>query len=282
MSLNPLAYKNLVEQALMEDIGRGIDVTSQSLVTPNKEIKAQIVARQDATVAGTDVALHCFQALDQSISFKRYIEDGRSVKPGDIISDITGPAHSVVAGERTALNFLSHLSGIATKTAEYVAQTKGTKASIAATRKTLPGLRALQKYAVLMGGGQTHRYGLDDGILIKDNHIMANDGDVTKTLNTVLQNKGHMTKLEIEVDTLDQLQEIIESSLKVDIVLLDNMSASDLVKAVEISDGQFVLEASGGITLKNVREIAQTGIDIISIGALTHSVTAIDFGLDMS
>jgi nicotinate-nucleotide pyrophosphorylase (carboxylating) len=233
-------------------------------------------ARETGVLAGVDVAVTVFRLVDPALKVTAHAGDGYAIHAGQAILTIEGAARSVLTAERTALNFISHLSGIATRTAEYVAAVKGTKASIVCTRKTLPGMRALQKHAVKMGGGANHRFGLDDAVLIKDNHI-ALAGGIDAALKAAKTNAGHMVKIEIEVDTLEQLERVL--AYKVDAVLLDNMKPDTLRQAVQIVAGRALTEASGGITLERVRAVAEAGVDLISSGALTHSVTALDIGL---
>lgn len=275
---DPLLIEPLIIKALEEDLGHGHDITSESLIDEDEEIKVVLRARTDGVIAGIKVAQMVFEIVDPDILVTRHMSSGHEAKSGDVILTAEGNAISILRAERTALNLISHLSGIATETAKYVEAIKGTKANICDTRKTLPGLRALQKYAVKAGGGMNHRFGLDDAILIKDNHIAA-VGGIQAALDAAKKNAGHMVKIEIEVDTLEQLQDVIDHG-GADIVLLDNMGPDILKKAVEMVDGKMVTEASGGINLETVSAIAQSGVDMISVGALTHSVTALDIGLD--
>lgn len=280
MSIFTFLNEDIIKTTLLEDLHHGSDLTSQALIDASAHISVKLVAREDCILAGLQIIWMVFDAIDKelTVSVDAFKKDGDKASNGEVIAEIAGSAASILAGERTALNFVSHLSGIATETAKYVEKTSGTKARICATRKTLPGLRRLQKYAVEMGGGLSHRFGLDDAILIKDNHIAANGGDIVTTLKRAQDNSGHTTTVEIEVDTLDQLEKIIP--LRPHIALLDNMDTKSLKKAVEMVNNNFKLEASGGVTLETVSDIAATGVDYISVGALTHSVKAIDFGLD--
>ena len=278
MSLSPLLIEDIVRTALKEDLGHGHDVTCESVIPHNMLAKANIVARQAGVLAGLVPALSAFTFMDPDFDFDIQKHDGDTLGRGDIIASIEGPARALLSAERTALNFLTHLSGIASLTAEYVALTEGTHAHITCTRKTLPGLRALQKYAVSVGGGMNHRHGLDDAILIKDNHI-AIAGGITQALEYAKANAGHMVKIEIEVDTLDQLDEVMRTGYA-DVVMLDNFSLDDLKTAIEKIDGKLLTEASGGVNLDTVKEIAETGVDYISVGALTHSAPALDIALD--
>jgi len=277
---HPLTIEPIIRNALLEDLGHGNDVTSENIIPPNAEATAVMHARSRGVIAGTRIAEMTFQMVDPSLVTHKYVTSGESVLKNKEILSIQGSAQSILAAERVALNFITHLSGIATATAAYVEKTKGTKAKICCTRKTLPGLRSLQKYAVLAGGGANHRFGLDDAILIKDNHI-AIAGGIKAALDNAQNHSGHMMKIEIEVDTLAQLEDVLAHG-GADVVMLDNMDADMLRKAVSLIDGALTTEASGGITLENVGEIAQTGVDFISIGALTHSVIGLDIGLDIN
>lgn len=271
--------ETLVTLALKEDLGDRGDITVQSTIDDRTIITADMVAREDGVIAGTEVAKYVFNTIDTDINVTINIADGESVKAQDRILRVSGNAQSILQAERTALNFLTHLSGIATETARYVEAVKGAGAEILDTRKTLPGWRLLQKHAVKMGGGKNHRMGLYDMVLIKDNHIAA-CGGVTQALDkTKITNPD--TKIEIEVDTLEQLQEVLDHGTA-DIVLLDNMRGDTLKQAVTLCKGKIKTEASGGINLKSIRTIAEAGVDYISIGALTHSVKVFDIGLDIS
>ena len=276
-ALPDLMIEPLVRAALEEDLGRAGDVTSNAVALPQDMLRARFVARQAGRVAGLQPARITAAVIDPALSFRVLSNDSAAVSPGAAIAEISGPARAVLTAERTALNFLTHLSGIATLTAAYVDAVKGTGARIAATRKTLPGLRALQKQAVIAGGGWPHRYGLDDAILIKDNHIAA-AGSIGEALKRARDYAGHMIVIEVEVDSLAQLE--IALPFKPHAVLLDNFSLEDLKRAVAIAKGQTILEASGGVTLSSVRSIAETGVDVISAGALTHSAPSLDIGLD--
>lgn len=275
-----LVVEPIIRNALLEDLGHGNDVTSENIIAPDAQATAVMRARSRGVIAGTRIAEMTFQMVDPTLVTNKYVRSGESVLKNKEILSIQGSAASILAAERVALNFITHLSGIATATAAYVKETKGTKAKICCTRKTLPGLRSLQKYAVLAGGGANHRFGLDDAILIKDNHI-AIAGGIQAVLDNAQNHSGHMMKIEIEVDTLAQLDEVLKHG-GADVVMLDNMDAGTLSKAVKIIDGAMTSEASGGITLENVAEIAASGVDFISIGALTHSVVGLDLGLDIN
>ncbi len=277
MSIFSLVHEDAVKAALKEDLGHGRDITSQLLIPYGTQIKANMNAREGGILAGIELAEIAYKLTCSKIKLTRHINDGETLKAGDTILTIEGPAQNILTAERVGLNYVSHLSAIATKTAEYVKAVESTKAKIVCTRKTLPGLRTLQKYAVKMGGGSNHRFGLDDAILIKDNHIAA-AGGVSAVLDRA-KTAGHTVKIEIEVDTLDQLSEVIKHG-GADIVMLDNMKPEQLKKAVAMVDGNLITEASGGVNLKTVRAIAESGVDLISIGALTHSVTVLDIGLD--
>jgi nicotinate-nucleotide pyrophosphorylase (carboxylating) len=277
LRLPPQLVARAVAAALEEDLGQAGDITTDAIVPVEAEGSAAIVARQAGVVAGLDLAEAAFRALDPEIDFKRVVDDGGKVAAGRAIAQISGKTRAILTGERTALNFVGRLSGIATLTASFVEAIKGTSARIACTRKTTPGLRALEKYAVRAGGGMNHRFGLYDAVLVKDNHIAA-AGGLAEALTRLRQRKGHVVKVEVEVDTLDQLREALE--FPIDAVLLDNMDAATLKKAVKIAAGRVMTEASGGVTLENVREIASTGVDLISVGALTHSPRNLDSSLE--
>ena len=266
----------IVRKALEEDLGRAGDVTG-GLLRADENLRAQFVARAGGVVAGLQAARIAASLVDSKLVFRTLVSDGARIAPRTAIAEIEGPASSVLMAERTALNFLTHLSGIATLTRTFVDAVAGTKAQIAATRKTLPGLRIVQKAAVIAGGGLPHRYGLDDAILIKDNHIAA-CGSVGEALRRVKDAAGHMRVIEVEVDSLAQLDEALPHAPHA--ILLDNFSLDDLRAAVARAGGKAILEASGGVSLATVRAIAETGVGIISVGALTHSAPALDIGLD--
>jgi nicotinate-nucleotide pyrophosphorylase (carboxylating) len=280
MTLVPLArimVEPLVRAALLEDLGRAGDVTTDAIVPAGLAARAMIVARESGIVAGLDLARLAFELIDPDIAVQVEIDDGATVAPGAVIARINGPARGILTGERTALNFLGHLSGIASATASIIAAVQRTKAKIVCTRKTTPGLRALEKYAVRAGGGANHRFGLDDAILVKDNHI-AVAGGVAQALRRARAAAGHLVKIEVEIDNLDQLKEALGEGA--DAVLLDNMSLDGLAKAVAIVDGRATTEASGRITPTSAPAIAATGVDLISVGWLTHTAAALDIGLD--
>jgi nicotinate-nucleotide pyrophosphorylase (carboxylating) len=277
--LSPLAIDEAVARALDEDLGRAGDVTSVATVPETAKAHAALVARQAGVIAGLPLAVATLRKLTPDIQVQANVRDGAAVAAGVQLMTIMGPARAVLAGERTALNFVGRLSGVATLTADYVRHTAGTKARVCCTRKTTPGLRALEKYAVRCGGGFNHRFGLDDAILIKDNHI-AVAGGVRAVLERARAHAGHLVKIEIEVDTLDQLHEVLATGLA-DAVLLDNMDIPTLNEAVKLARGRVVLEASGGVTLNSIAAIAATGVDYISSGALTHSAPNFDVALDI-
>ena len=274
-----IVVEPLVRTALLEDLAHGNDLTTDSIVSAETHATAGIVARAPGVLAGLDAALLAFELLDPgAVRASRPRADGERIERGDTIVALEGRARTLLTGERTMLNILCHLSGIATATRALVDTVAGTKATIADTRKTTPGLRALEKYAVRCGGGSNHRFGLDDAVLIKDNHL-ALAGSIRQAVARVRTVAGHMVKIEIEVDTLDQLREALNE--RIDAVLLDNMNAATLAEAVRIVDGRVITEASGGIRHENVRAVAESGVDLISVGYLTHSAPQLDLGLDI-
>jgi nicotinate-nucleotide pyrophosphorylase (carboxylating) len=277
--LSPLEIDAAVERALAEDLGRAGDVTSIATIPAGTPARAIVVARRAGAISGLPLVAAVFRRLAPDIDIKAGARDGDIVTAKTELMNIAGDARAVLSAERAALNILGHLSGIATATAEFVKLVKGTQTRICCTRKTTPGLRALEKYAVRCGGGFNHRFGLDDAMLIKDNHI-AVAGGVRPVLERARANAGHLVKIEIEVDTLDQLAEVLETGLA-DVVLLDNMSVADMRKAVAMSGGRVVLEASGGITLETIAAVAATGVDYASSGWITHSAPALDVALDI-
>lgn len=266
-----------VHAALEEDLGLAGDITTNATVGPAERAEAVVAARKAGVVAGTALAEAAFRALDPGVTFEIEIGDGKAVAAGGVIARVAGNARALLSSERVALNFLGRLSGIATLTRHYVDQIKGTRAKIVDTRKTTPGLRAFEKYSVRCGGGHNHRVGLFDAVLIKDNHIVA-AGGVTAAIKAAKAIAGHMLKIELEVDSLAQLELVMREN--VDCVLLDNMGPATLREAVEIVAGRCLTEASGGVSLDTVRQIAETGVDLISVGALTHSAPVLDLGLD--
>jgi nicotinate-nucleotide pyrophosphorylase (carboxylating) len=277
LRLPPHLVARAVAAALQEDLGAAGDITTDSIVPLDAQGEAAIVARQTGVVAGLDLAEAVFRELDPDVRFERVVEDGGKVAAGGTIAQISGRTRALLTAERTALNFLGRLSGIATLTAAFVRAVDGTGARIACTRKTTPGLRALEKEAVRAGGGINHRFGLYDAVLVKDNHIAA-AGGIAKALERLGARKGHAVKVEVEVDSLEQLEEALR--FPIDAVLFDNMDAATLKQAVKLVAGRVMTEASGGVTLENVREIASTGVDLISVGALTHSPRNLDSSLE--
>ena len=274
---HPLLVEPVVRHALEEDLGRAGDVTSDLIVPPERRLEARLVARKPGTIAGLIAAESAFRLVDPRLAVKIAAPDGSNVEAGAVLAFIEGSARGILTAERVALNFVGHLSGVATATRALVDAVAGTRARIVCTRKTTPGLRVLEKYAVRCGGGFNHRFGLDDAVLIKDNHLVA-AGGIAPAIARVRAGLGHMTKIELEVDSLAQLEEAL--SLDVDTVLLDNMAPADLAQAVAMAKGRAVLEASGNVALATVRAIAATGVDYISSGAITHSAPSLDVALD--
>ncbi len=280
MSVNPLPallIEPLVRNALLEDLGRAGDITTDSIVPAGTRATLALTARQPGIVAGLDLALMAFRLVDPAIEATVAKPDGSALEPGDVIATLSGPARGLLTGERVALNFLCHLSGIASATAAITRAIQPYQARVTCTRKTMPGLRLVQKYAVRVGGGANHRFGLDDAVLIKDNHI-AVAGGIRPAVERARAAIGHLVKIELEVDTLDQLREAL--TLPVDAVLLDNMTPDQLREAVALVDGRVITEASGRINAETAPAVAATGVDLISIGWLTHSATILDIGLD--
>jgi nicotinate-nucleotide pyrophosphorylase (carboxylating) len=275
--LPKLLVEQAVRAALSEDLGLAGDITTDPIIAPDAHGEAAIVAREPGVVAGLDLAETAFKTLDPTARFTRTVDDGGRVEAGDTIATVEGHTRALLTGERTALNYFCRLSGIATLTAAYVAKVEGTDARIACTRKTTPGLRAFEKYAVRCGGGVNHRFGLYDAILVKDNHIAA-AGGIGAALKLLRARAGHMVKVEVEVDTLDQLAEALR--FPIDAVLLGNMAPATLRKAVALAHGKVMTEASGGVNLETVGEIAATGVDLVSVGALTHSPRNLDSSLE--
>jgi nicotinate-nucleotide pyrophosphorylase (carboxylating) len=273
-----LMVDEAVRAALLEDWGRVGDITSQATLPRKARARAVIAARKTGVLAGLALAESAFRQTDAELTFEPVMADGDRLSPKDVVARISGPARALLAAERVALNYLGHLSGIATATASFAVLIAHTGADIVCTRKTTPGLRAFEKYAVRCGGGANHRFGLDDAILIKDNHI-AVAGGVTQAIEAAKAFAGHLVKIEVEVDTLEQLEEALAA--KPDVVMLDNMSPETLKKAVEIAGGRVLLEASGGIELDTVRAVAEAGVDLISSGWITHSAPVLDLGLDI-
>ncbi len=277
-ALPNMILEPLVRSALMEDLGASGDITTLTVIPAGATYTARLNAREDAVVSGMQLAELAFQLVDPSLDVVTHVGDGQRCAKGDTLMEIRGSAASILSGERVALNFVGRLAGVATATAALVAETAGTRARITCTRKTTPGLRLVEKQAVLHGGGFNHRFSLSDAILIKDNHIAA-AGGVRAVLEATKARASHMMKVEIEVDRLDQLAEVLEVG-GADVVLLDNMSLDELKKAVAMANGQLVTEASGNVTRDTVAGIAATGVDYISSGALTHSYRSVDIGLD--
>jgi nicotinate-nucleotide pyrophosphorylase (carboxylating) len=277
--LYPVLYEQIVRRALLEDLGRAGDLTTDAIVSPEDRASAMIVARKAGRIAGLDIARFAFHCLDPEISFEAKCPDGKDAGNGDVLAIIRGSARPILSAERIALNFLMHLSGIATATRGIVEKIAAFPAQVVCTRKTTPGLRAIEKYAVRAGGGSNHRFGLDDAVLIKDNHIVV-AGGISEAIQRVRRRTGHMVKIEVEVDTLKQLEQALQE--KVDAVLLDNMPLEVLAEAVRLTDKKAITEASGGITPQTAEAIAATGVDLLSIGWLTHSAPALDIALDFS
>lgn len=275
-----LVIEPLVRTALLEDLAHGTDLTTDSIVPGDRRATATIGARADGTIAGLDAALLAFELLAPgAVRAKVRVRDGDRAERGTIVAELDGPARTLLTGERTCLNLLCRLSGIATATHALVEAVAGTRAHVVDTRKTTPGLRALEKYAVRCGGGSNHRFGLDDAVLIKDNHL-ALAGSIREAVARARAHAGHMVKIEVEVDTLDQLREALAEPI--DAVLLDNMTPEQLHEAVRLVDGRVLTEASGGIRPETIRAVAESGVDIISVGYLTHGAPALDLGLDIA
>lgn len=281
--LPALLYEGIIDTALAEDFGRAGDLTSDSLFSAADQASAKLVARKDGCLAGVDVAAAVFKRVDSTLQVRVRLADGAALTPGAVIADIEGPARSLLAAERVALNLLCRMSGVATATRNLARHLEGTQTRLAATRKTTPGLRALEKYAVRVGGGLAHRYGLDDAMMIKDNHIAA-CGGLTEALKRARTAAGHLMKIEVEVDTLTQLDELIAAG-GADVVLLDNMDPPTIAQAVARVRGalghRMLVEVSGGITPERLPALAALGVDVISTGWLTHSAPILDIGLDM-
>ncbi len=275
MKLNKFYVDDIIKTALLEDINY-VDAATDYLIDENSETDAYFISKADGVVAGIEVALRVFTHLDENCRFEILFKDGQNVKYGDVIAKIHGKTSALLKGERTALNLLQHMSGIATQTNACAELIKGTNATVADTRKTLPGLRALQKYAVAVGGGRNHRFNLSDTAMLKDNHIDAY-GSITGAVNALRGKVGHTVKIEVEVRNFDELNEALAA--KADIIMLDNMNCDDMAKAVKITNGAALLEASGNVTLENIAEVAKTGVGIISLGALTHSVKCFDISM---
>lgn len=275
MTLPQFYVDDLIKRAITEDINY-IDVTTDYLVDENDTTTAKFVSKDGGVLAGLEVALRVFTLLDDTASFEIYKHDGDTVQKGDILARISGKTRALLKGERTALNLLQHMSGIASMTNRCVKLVEGTNASITDTRKTLPGLRPLQKYAVICGGGKNHRYNLSDGAMLKDNHIDAY-GSLTGAVNALRKKIGHMVKIEVETRTLEELDEALTAGA--DVIMLDNMDYDTMKEAVRRTNGRALLEASGNVTPENIRKVAECGVDIISLGALTHSVKCFDISM---
>lgn len=275
MKLLQLYIDDIIKTALAEDISY-MDVTTDNLLDDTHRSEAYYVAKDDGVLCGIDIAKRVFEIVGGDVEFTVKINDGEQVKKGDIIAVMSGSTRTLLKGERTALNILQHMSGIATATFKCTELVKGTNAMVTDTRKTLPGLRPLQKYAVTVGGGKNHRYNLSDGAMLKDNHLDAYGG-ITPAVTALRKKIGHMVKIEVEVRNLEELAEALEC--KAEVIMLDNMSCEEMKKAVEITNGRALLEASGNITSENIRDVAETGVNIISLGALTHSVKCFDISM---
>lgn len=278
MILPQFYVDDVIKRAISEDINY-IDVATDYLLDENEKSKAKFIAKADGVLCGIEVAMRVFSLLDEEFTYSLYQKDGENVKKGDIIAEIEGRTIYLLKGERTALNLLQHMSGIATLTNECVKQIEGTDATIADTRKTLPGLRSLQKYAVTCGGGKNHRYNLSDCAMLKDNHIDAKGG-ITPAVKALREKIGHTVKIEVETRTLEEVKEALSAGA--DIIMLDNMDNDTMAEAVKIVDKKALLEASGNLTPERLRSVALLGVDILSIGALTHSVTAFDISMRMA
>jgi len=273
------SFEKIIRDALYEDLGQQGDITSNSVIDKNLENNFVLKSRSEGVISGLQVAELSFMTLDSRLSFEKKVDNGSNVKNGDIIASVKGNAASILSAERTALNFLSHLSGIASATSEMANLISETNTKIVSTRKTTPNLRILEKFAVKDGGGMNHRFGLYDGILIKDNHL-ALSGSITNSVSLAREKCGHMINIEVEVDNLDQYREALETQTNA--ILLDNFNIEDLIKAVNLNKKNIILEASGKITKDNILEIAKTGVNLISSGWLTHSSPSLDIGLDFS
>lgn len=278
MILPQFYVDDVIKRAISEDINY-IDVATDYLLDENEKSKAKFISKADGVLCGIEVAMRVFSLLDEAFTYTLYKKDGENVKKGDIIAEIEGRTIYLLKGERTALNLLQHMSGIATLTNECVQQIEGTEATIADTRKTLPGLRSLQKYAVTCGGGKNHRYNLSDCAMLKDNHIDAKGG-ITPAVKALREKIGHTVKIEVETRTLDEVKEALLAGA--DIIMLDNMDNQTMAEAVKIVDKKALLEASGNLTPERLRSVALLGVDILSIGALTHSVSAFDISMRMA
>lgn len=277
--LPEIIIQDIVKAALAEDLGLGGDLTTMATIDPDHTSKYRFVSRTDGVLCGLDLARTAFKLVDGRLEFEPFFKDGDTIKKGDILAEVSGPTSGILSGERIALNFMGRLSGIASLTAKMVKAAQPYSPKIACSRKTMPLLRAVEKYAVRAGGGYPHRMRLDDCVMIKDNHIAANNGDIVKTLMRARDYVGHTVKIEVEVDTLEQFKAVLLCGLA-DIIMLDNMAPDDMRTAVDLNDGRCILEASGNVNLGTISNIAACGVDVISIGALTHSAPNFDIGLD--
>ena len=273
-------WEHILRTAFEEDLGRAGDLTTEAIVPATAVAEAVVAVRKPAVIAGLALAERAFTLFDPSVRVELMVRDGEAVEPGVVLARVSGPARSLLTAERTGLNLLGRLSGIATATASVVAEIAGTRTQVVCTRKTTPGLRALEKYAVRAGGGMNHRFGLDDAVLVKDNHL-AVAGSVTEAVRRVHARVGHLVKIEVEVDTLDQLDELLSLDRGADAVLLDNLGPELLAEAVRRVGGRLITEASGGLAPGRVRAVAEAGVDLLSMGWLTHSAPNVDVGLDM-
>ena len=278
MACLPPSVHRLIELALEEDLGRG-DVTSEALIPPDREAEGEVLVKARGVIAGLEVAAAVFRAVDPTLAWEALARDGKAVSPGQAVARVSGRARSILAAERTALNFLQRLSGIATLTARYVEALRGTRARLTDTRKTTPGWRYLEKMAVRAGGGHSHRLDLAGGILIKDNHLALSGNDIPAAIRAVREQAPHTLRVEVEVTSLAGVEAALAAGAEV--ILLDNMSLEEMHRAVALVSGRALLEASGGITLETVRAVAETGVDLISSGAITHSATALDLSLEI-
>ncbi|QIB28025.1 carboxylating nicotinate-nucleotide diphosphorylase [Caloranaerobacter azorensis] len=272
-----LQIEDMIKNALLEDMNNG-DITTENLIGLNDISEAEIIAKEDGVLAGIEIAEITFKLLDKDMLFYRLKEDGQFLRKGDVIAKIKGKTRAILSGERTALNFLQRLSGIATKTKKFVDKVEKYNVRVADTRKTTPGIRALEKYAVRLGGGANHRYNLSDAVMIKDNHIRA-VGSIEKAIKLIRERVPHTVKVEVEVETIEQFKQALDAGA--DIIMLDNMSIEDMKEAVNINNKKAILEASGNVNIDNIEEVAKTGVDVISVGALTHSVKALDISLNI-
>ena len=280
MSILSNSVKRLVGRAISEDVSHD-DVTTQSLIPGTSNCNCKIIVKDNGVLAGIGIAIEVFKQIDPDIRSEILVYDGAEINPGDVVANLQGRTESILKGERVALNFLQHASGIASETSKYVKAIRGSNARIVDTRKTTPGLREIEKYSVRVGGGYSHRFNLSDGILIKDNHIAALkklNYTIENIISKARENAPHTLRIEIEVETIQEARDALNG--KADIILLDNMSVEDMRKVVNLVDGNCLLEASGGITIETVKQVAETGVDLISIGSITHSVKSLDISLD--